>query len=438
MAIDPACFLEDADGRGPRLCATPERWSVLVCVALMPFGVHMCYKMTSGIQTHLMNDAFEPPIDTMQYGFLNSAVSWFNLIVPFFAGPLIDRKATRLVAISALIIGTFGQGLFTLSVHTKSFALGVFGRSVFGIGEGAVVIAQGAAIAQWFSGAELTFAIAMTEVVHCISNFAGKIAVSIALDMGSWWITLWIGCGLCVFGLLAGCLFGMLERKQELSHHLAFDKNLNASCASISQLTTSLMILLAIHLLGSNIEHLFDTISANFIQTKWDESTSNAAWISSLNYTSSLVILPFLSVIIDNTALRLPLAMAACCAMGCAHLLLGLTTVAPWVALCILSVPQAIMPTILKASTPLVVNPSVFGMAFGAYGIAESAGKTVGAPLIGYVRDQDGDYTNVELGFASASFLAAALVLVLFLTDARLRGKNPHSEKFDVVQATVP
>jgi len=425
MAIDPTAFLDEANGK-PRLCNTKERWSVLVCVAFMPFGVHMCYKMTSGIQTHLMNDAYDPPIDTMQYGFLNSAVSWFNLVVPFFAGPLIDRKSTRLVAIIALIIGLLGQSMFTFSVYNKSFALGVLGRGVFGIGEGAVVIAQGAAIAQWFSGAELTFAIAMTEVVHCLSNFAGKIAVSIALSMGGWEISLWIGCGLCVLGLLAGCMFGILESRQELCNHLAFEKNLDASCASVSLLTKSLWILLAIHLLGSNTEHLFDTISANFIQSKWHESTSNAAWISSLNYTSSIVILPFLSFIVDRTMLRLPLAMLACCAMGGAHLLLGLTTEAPWIALCILSVPQAIMPTILKASTPLVVSPSVWGMAFGAYGVAESAGKTVGSPLIGYIRDQDGNYTNVELGFAAASFIAAALVLILLLTEPRLREKNPR------------
>jgi len=433
MAVDPASFLAEANGK-PRLCNTPERWTVLVCVAFMPFGVHVCYKMTSGIQTHLMNDAYDPPIDTMQYGLLNAAVSWANLVVPFFAGPLIDRKAIRVVAIVALIIGLLGQVIFTFSVHTKSFYLGVLGRGVFGMGEGAVMIAQGAAVAQWFSGAELTFAIAMTEVVHSISNFVGKIAVSIALDMGGWWITLWIGCAVCVFGLLAGCMFGVLERKQELCNHLAFEKNINASCASISQLTKSLWILVTIHLLGSNIEHLFDTISANFIATKWHESTSNAAWISSLNYTSSLLILPFLSVIVDETRLRLPLAILACCAMGGAHLLLGLTTVAPWVALCVLSVPQAIMPTILKASTPMVVSPAVWGMAFGAYGVAESAGKTVGAPLIGYIRDQDGNYTNVELGFATASFTAAALVLFLFLTEPRLRGKTSLSQKPDLVQ----
>lgn len=409
------------------LCTSRDRWLVLACVALMPFGVHMCYKMTSGIQTHLMDDAYNPPIDAEQYGFLNSAVSWANLVIPLYAGPLVDRRATRHIAVVALIIGLAGQVLFTLSAHSKVYALGVFGRAVFGIGEGTVMIAQGAAIACWFSGAELTFAVAMTEVGHSLANLTGKIAVSIALEFGGWWITLWIGCACCALGLLAGCLFAIIERKHESANPAAFKKDATASVASFAQLTMSLWLLLVIHLLVSNTEHLFDTVSANFIQDKWHDSTSQSAWLSSLNYAGALIFCPFAAIIIDKSTFRLPLAMLACCVMGCAHLLLGLTTVAPAVALCALSLPQAVMPTILRASAPLVVNPSVFGMAFAAYGIAESAGKTIGAPVIGYITDRDGDYVHVELGFAAASFMAAGLVFVLSLTDPRLRGQAKRS-----------
>lgn len=373
-----------------------------------------------------MNDAYDPPINAAQYGFLNSAVSWANLVIPLYAGPLVDRRATRHIAVVALIVGLVGQVLFTLSAHSKVFALGVLGRAVFGIGEGSVMIAQGAAIASWFSGAELTFAVAMTEVGHSLANWTGKIAVSVAIEMGGWWITLWVGCACCVFGLLAGCLFAIIERKYESSNPTAFKKEPTASMASFAQITLSLWLILGIHLLVSNTEHLFDTVSADFIQSKWHDSTSQAALLSSLNYAGALIFCPFIGIVIDKSACRLPMAMLACCLMGGAHLLLGLTTVSPVVALAALSFPQAIMPTILKASAPLVVSPSVFGMVFGAYNIAENAGKTVGAPLIGYIKDSDGNYLHVELGFAGASFVAALLVLVLSLTDPRLRGSAKH------------
>lgn len=113
----------------------------------------------------------------------------------------------------------------------------------------------------------------------------------------------------------------------------------------------------------------------------------------------------------------MPLAMFACCLMGSAHLVLGLTQMSPMLGMIALSLPEAIMPTILRSTTPLVVSPSVFGLAFGAFGVAESFGKTIGAPLVGYIRDQEGNYLHVELGFATASFIACAFVVLLCVCD---------------------
>lgn len=420
LALARAPLLESYGDARARLCESPARWAVLICVSVMPCGVHMCYKMTSGIQTHLMHDAFEPSISALDYGMLNSAVSWFNLVVPFFAGPLVDRRSTRYVAVGALLVGLLGQLIFTLGVHTQLFYVAVAGRSVFGLGEGAVMIAQGAAIAQWFCGAELTFAVAITETGHSIANWLGKIAVVIALELGGWWITLWIGVVLCAVGVVAGCVFGVIERRYERSNSAAFQKSATASCASFTQLTMSLWVLLVIHLLVSNTEHIFDSISANFMKEKFHETTSNAAWLSSLNYACAILLCPLLCMVIDKTTWRMVLAMCACCLTGTAHLLLGLTNLPPAIALLALSLPQSIMPTILRASAPLVVSPSVFGMAYGAYGIAESLGKTIGSPAVGYITDLDGDYLHVELGFATASFTAAALVLFLSISDKRL------------------
>lgn len=365
-----------------------------------------------------MHDAFSEPINAMRYGLLNSAVSWVNLVAPFFVGPFIDRRATRIVAIWSLLVALFGQLLFASGVHTHIFGLALVGRFVFGMGEGAVMIAQAAACAQWFRGGELTFAIAITEMFHNMSNWSGKVIVSTGDELGGWWITLWIGVLMCILGLLAGCMFGIIERRHEQSHMSALNKQVSAPVwSSYKRLTVSFWILLVIHLLVSNTEHLFDTVSASFIQNKWHDHTSKAAWLSSLNYSFAIVLSPLTSLLIDKSNWRMIVAMLACVIMGSAHLLLGLTRLTPAVGLSALSFPQAVMPTIIKSSVPLVVSPSIVGLAFGALCVAENFGKTFGAPLIGYVKDQDGNYLYDEFGFASASFLAAGLVALLSFRD---------------------
>lgn len=172
-----------------------------------------------------------------------------------------------------------------------------------------------------------------------------------------------------------------------------------------------------IHLFVSNVEHLFDTVSANFIQTKWHTHTEKAALLSSLNYLFAIVISPTTGWLIDKCGVRMMVACAACCLMGFAHLLLGLTYTNPILGLSLLSLPEAVMPTILRASVPLVVRPSVVGFAYGTYEAAESLGKSIGAPLIGYVKDRNGGYMVDEIGFAMISFTAASLCVVVAVVD---------------------
>lgn len=408
-----------------RLCDTRARWAVLACVSFMPCGIHMCYKMTSGIQTHLMDDAFQPPIDAFQYGLLNAAVSWANVVVPFFAGPLVDFRSARLVGITSCILGLLGQFLFAFGVHVRIFSVAVAGRCIFGMGETAVTIAQQTAVAQWFRGAELTFAVALTETAHNIGNWSGMVAVSIGVEMGSWWMTLWIGVVVCVVGLAMGCVFGVIEKMYEtsptLEHAFRKPQEDQSFCRSFRMLTMSFWILMLIHLLVSNVEHLFDTISANFIQGKWHTNTSDSAWLSSINYALAIVLCPLVGIAIDKSNWRMSLAMWNCCLLGSSHLLLGLTHIGPEVGVSLLSIPQSILPTILRSSVPLVVNPSAVGLAFGFFGIAENVGKTIGAPLVGYIKDQDGNYTYDEMGFAVSSFVAALFVMLLSTMDRHER-----------------
>lgn len=418
--------------------ATPLRWAVLACVAVMPIGVHVCYKMTSGLEKHLIHDAFEPRIDHAEYGLLNSAVSWVNLVLPFATGSLIDARSTRLTTTVSLVVALAGQLLFAVGVHVRSYTLALAGRFVFGAGEGTVMMAQGAACAQWFGGAELTLAIGVMEMTHNTANWLGKVAVNVGLALGGWQATLWFGVVLCFLGVLVNWVFCTIERRAELSSSGAFRKHSMPPCRGVWQLPASFWALTCLHLLVSNVEHLFDSVSANFIQDKWHTHTAKAAWLSSLNYAFAIFLSPLVGAALDRTGRRMLTAALGCAVMAGAHLLLGFTRLAPAVGLLMLSLPEAVMPTILRSSVVLVVRPSLVGLAFGVYEVSESTGKTVGAPLIGYFKDRTHNYQADELAFVCASLAASVLCLAISVIDRRKGGslnagpqeRRSHLERF--------
>lgn len=399
-----------------------RRWAVLACAALMPIGVHVCYKMTGGLEKDLIKDGFAPQINHAQYGLLNSAVSWVNLGFPFLIGILLDVRSTGLIAILSASMACAGQVIFTIGVYTQNFPIALAGRFVFGVGEGSIMIAQGAMCSQWFNGAELTFAFGICEMTHNLANFVGKIAVNIGLALGGWRTTLWFGVVLCILGLIVTGLFAIVEKKTDVSRSLGFQKHGAVSCKGCAHLRDTFWLVCLLHMLVSNVEHLFDTISADFVRDKWHSNTTKAAWLSSLNYVFAIGLCPLVGLFLDVTSRRMLLAAIGCMVMGGAHLLLGLTHMNPAIGLVLLSLPEAVLPTILRSCVPLVVSPSAYGVAFGVYEIAESLGKTAGSPLVGWVRDATENYTADEVILFCASFAAAALCFIISFADWRHGG----------------
>eukprot|EP00929_Paragymnodinium_shiwhaense_P092467 TRINITY_DN52392_c0_g1_i1.p1 TRINITY_DN52392_c0_g1~~TRINITY_DN52392_c0_g1_i1.p1 ORF type:complete len:470 (-),score=37.92 TRINITY_DN52392_c0_g1_i1:262-1524(-) len=388
----------------------------------MPVGAHCCYKMLGGMEKDLIKDGFEPGINHGEYGLLNSAVSWINLGFPFVVEILLDARSAGLVAVLACLAVTAGQLMFTIGVQSQSFPIALAGRFVFGAGEGAIMVAQGAICSRWFRGAELTFAFGVCEMTHNLANFVGKIAINIGLAFGDWRATNWFGLILCLFGVAVVIIFAVLERRLAASSGTALRGHGTMSCQGFWHLSDLFWMICFLHMLVSNVEHLFDTISTDFVQEKWHKKTTKAAWLSSLNYVLGIGLSPLVGLFLDATSWRMAFAGVACFLMGVAHMLLGLTQLQPAIGLVLLSVPESILPTILRSCVSLVVRPSAVGLAFGVYEVAESLGKTAGAPVVGYVRDATNNYTLDETIMFSASFISAIMCLVISVVDSRREG----------------
>eukprot|EP00966_Prymnesium_polylepis_P260362 6014268-Prymnesium_polylepis.2 len=268
---------------------------VLLCTSFFSFGAHVAYKSLSGIEGFL-KDSLDT--DSTGYGVLNSAVSWSSLaLLPFLFGVLVDGFATRYASLVLALVCVFGHLLFTIAVYSGSFELAVTARAIFGVGEASLPIAQGAVCVQWFSGrGQMALAVGVIEMTHNIGNWLGKVAIDVAEPMGGedWKATLWFGLAMCVLSVSSVAGFWILERREE--QKLVTEVNLSkqpprcrsedtrAQCGGLRELSFVYWMLVLLHALVSNVEHLFDAVSSNFIKEKWGLSYKHAAWFSSTNY----------------------------------------------------------------------------------------------------------------------------------------------------------
>lgn len=424
-----------------------QRFLALSCAFCFPAGAHVCYKMTSGIEIYLL-ERFS--INSAEYGELNSAVSWAGLaLIPFAAGYFVDTYPTRYSLLAFSLITLIGQLIFTIAVINGSFAGAVFGRAVFGLGESTVMIAQGTMCVQWFHGVDqLALAIGVTEMAHNIANYIGKVAINVGLAFGDWEMTLWFGVFICVFSCVISVAYFFLEASVEtdLNSHLtdltstvegnnASQPSCVSGCRDLfgaRRLSGLFWLFCFLHFLVSNVEHLFDAISTDFIYEKWDMQWKEAAWLSGLNYALPILLSPVIGYMLDRSKSRMLIATMACITMMLGHFILGFLYWDPAVGMLVLAAAESVLPTILRSSIPLVVPPDVSGVTFGMFAVAENVGKVIGNPILGWMKDFTGDYILDEKLFVGMSFSAVLCCLVINSIDSSnhnlLKSKSSRAE----------
>jgi MFS family permease len=85
-------------------------------------------------------------------------------------GIFIDAFGTIPGALSTTLLITSGNVLVALSTHSKSLHMMIFGRILYGIGSGTVVIVQETILSQWFRGRSLAAVVALMLTVSRLVN----------------------------------------------------------------------------------------------------------------------------------------------------------------------------------------------------------------------------------------------------------------------------
>ncbi|EGF82830.1 hypothetical protein BATDEDRAFT_23019 [Batrachochytrium dendrobatidis JAM81] len=185
-------------------------WVVLALSCLMVFGNYYCYDLPSALNIPMYNYL---NIDYITYQFqlnlLYSVYSFPNIILPLFAGVLVDKYPTSYMVIVFSLMVCIGQSIFAIGVTTKNFIVMATGRLIFGIGGESLEVASASIITQWFEGrlTGLAFALGMNLA-------SARLATAVNANLSPWianrdgvqgavWVGLSVSCIslLCAIGL---------------------------------------------------------------------------------------------------------------------------------------------------------------------------------------------------------------------------------------------
>lgn len=361
------------------------RFSVLLFNCLLTFGSYYCFDMPSVLQDVMEKDWYcknETDNGTCctdclgmspsDYNLLYAVYSWTNAFVVIFAGVFIDKYGNQ---IGALLFSSFcviGSCVFALGTHYRGtdymVPLMLFGRIIFGAGNGSLTIVQNRITSFWFAGKELALAFGFTLAFSRLGSVLNFFLTGHLTDAVGLKYTLWIGAGLCGLGFISSVIVGCLDvhgfKKMGMMDLInTQSKEMRISDVKYFSLSYWLVIFTIMFFYSGVFPFVAD--ASKFIGDKYGFDDNTSAYIAGAVYDVSLLLSPFLGGFIDIFGKRGILCIVCSALTLPVFGLLAFSKVHPLISTIWLGIMYSIAAASMWPSIPLVVSQATIGTAMG-------------------------------------------------------------------------
>eukprot|EP00823_Brevimastigomonas_motovehiculus_P000707 TRINITY_DN108_c0_g1_i2.p1 TRINITY_DN108_c0_g1~~TRINITY_DN108_c0_g1_i2.p1 ORF type:complete len:511 (+),score=140.07 TRINITY_DN108_c0_g1_i2:24-1556(+) len=425
------------------------RWAILVLACTGMLGNYYCYDIPTATKKQLC-DAFTingSKLNDFYYNLFYSVYSFPNIVLPLFAGLLVDwlGPTTCLLIFNAFVF--VGQGLFAIGLSVNSYYLALVGRAIFGIGGESITVAQSANLAGWFKDKEMAMAMGLDLSISKLGSVIND-WVSPAIMKGySLQYALWFGFIVCCLAILATVILVLLnkyaESKAKQEEELAKEKkeqadreaatksgqiyekkeeapkaDENPHLRDIKYFNSRLWLICWSCVIVYATILPFNNISSDFLQDRYEYSTERGDRVMAIPFFVNAVAAPFLGGFVDRLGYRATLLCCSAMSIALVHVLFAFTMITPYVPLVLMGISYAIYAACLWPSVPLVVKERLVGTAFGFITMVQNFGLCFVPMIVGALKTHTGGYEIVELFFACVGSVGVVLSFWLYIEDA--------------------
>ncbi|XP_071952623.1 lysosomal dipeptide transporter MFSD1-like isoform X2 [Antedon mediterranea] len=381
-------------------------------------------------------------LSSSQYNLLYAVYAWTNALVVIGAGFLIDKlgNPVGLFLFSGLCL--LGSCLFAIGSMLKGtsamFPVMLLGRLLFGSGNGSLTIVQNRITAFWFRNKELAFAFGVTlsfSRAGSVLNFF--FTKNFENAHGLVW-TLWGGTCLVAVGFLSAIVTSVLDVsgiKQLGQESIVKAESKKVHLKDIVYFSSRFWLLALTIMFFYNGVFPFVADASDYIQIKYNYSDDSLtpSYYAGAPYDVSLVLSPFLGIVIDYIGMRGILAL--CCGLLTIPVfgILAFTNITALVCTLWLGVTYSFAAASLWPSIPLVVPPATVGTAMGLTTSIQMIGigisNVVVGAIVGDSKDKIERYKWVMIFLLFNTIACVTMAALLNIVDKKKGGILNESRK---------
>lgn len=404
--------------------AQATAWLIGVLVAVALFGNYYVYDSIGPVADLLQQ---QRGFSDSQVGLLNAIYSLPNVVLILVGGVLVDRFGAARMTLWTALVCLAGAALTALSPDFTGMAAG---RLLFGIGAETFGIATLAAIADYFGGRSLAFAMGMALAVGRLGSYGADMSPTwfAGAYAQGWQPPLLIAAGLAAASLLACVAYWWLDRGPRQAGLLPTGKSAEAFVwRDLLHFGRAYWYLLALCVLWYSVILAFrSTFSIKYFQHTHGLDLATAGEMNSYVFLAAVFATPAFGWLCDRVGRYAPFLAFGALLLPIALAVMALTPWSLWVATALIGVSFSLVPAVMWPLASRLVSPSRFGTAIGLMWVAQNAGIGGANLFAGWLNDQAGagaanpaGYGPMMLFFGIASTLGCLCALALWLTAGR-------------------
>ena len=410
------------------------RWLVLIVVSLPMFGSYYFY------------DALEPLAKLLQeqlhftnqnIGLLNSFYSIAPIATVLIGGILIDRIGTRKALLLFSLVCLAGSIITALGA---AFPIMAGGRFVFGMGAESLVVAVTTAVAKWFKGKELSFALGIDLMIARGGTWLAQNSPSWARSAYASWQKPWL-IGVCFVTLCVVGAIGyyILEVRAEHSSTLGqAGESDKIVLADIKNFNLSYWYIVGLCVVFYSAIFPFQTFAVKYFVDAKGTSLQAGGFILSVLTIFTMIGTPMVGLFSDKVGRRATIMLLGTLLLIPVFLMMAYTRITLYVPMAMLGFAFTLVPAIIWPSVAYLVPQRTLGTALGLMTMVQNAGMASMNWILGRANDAAGASATNPAGYlpmlkilTTLGFIGLFLALLL-----RQRETSPHGHGLETITAS--
>lgn len=402
------------------------RWLVLIVISLGMFGNYYLYDSIAPVADLLESQLQFSKTNIGQLYSFYSIAAVFSLI---FGGIIIDKYGTR---ISILIFGAICTVAGVITMLSAELPVMIAGRTLLGVGAEPLIVAITVAVAKWFKGKEIAFAMGMNLFIGRAGSFFADRSPSLLKSMfEDWQQPLEFAALVGGFCLIAGIVYYFQEQYGKRKFQLAEEEETDKlSLKGMFTYSKSYWLIVLLCFTFYSAVFPFRTFAIVFFQDFHVLSRGAAGNLLSFLPIASMVATPLIGLLVDYIGKRASLMSLGSLLIMPVFFIMVYTTLNLHVPVAMLGFAFSLIPAVMWPSVAYVVKENRLGKAYAFMTVLQQLGVAGMNWLLGWANDNAGASDVNPEGYIPMIWILSVLGFLGLFFSLWLRkietGPNSH------------